>query len=212
MVPKKKFIGVNNFFRRVTYTCRQLGVSYTNWIRLRCSGYYITNKSDFHNRFYTCGGASKYKKFSQRWRKNILIFKFQSREKVNFKISCRKWNQAIIRERPLLGIKFSDRIRNKNVRKLPGVKDCRYVIKKIKFDYAGHIVRGEEGRLGKKILEWYPREGVRNQGRPLTRWEDELTQYARTLWGRDTRVRHRWKRMGRPILNSGRTGPFAENR
>ncbi len=75
-------------------------------------------------------------------------------------------------EHSLLGSKFSDRVRDTNVRKLSGVKDCRYVIKKLKFDYAGYTVRGGNDRSEKKILKWYRREDVKNQGRPFTKWED----------------------------------------
>ncbi len=57
----------------------------------------------------------------------------------------------IAMKRSLLGIKFSDRIRNTNVRKLFGVKDCRYVIKKLKFDLRVVIVRGGEDRWKKRF-------------------------------------------------------------
>ncbi len=63
----------------------------------------------------------------------------------------------IAMEHSLLRIKFSDRIRNTNVRKLSGVKYCRYAIKMLKFDYASHTVRGGEDRQKKKVLEWNPR-------------------------------------------------------
>ncbi len=62
----------------------------------------------------------------------------------------------IAMERSLLGIKFSDWIRDTNVRKLSGVKDCRYVIKKLKFDYAGYIVRGGEDRWEKRFCSGTP--------------------------------------------------------
>ncbi len=51
----------------------------------------------------------------------------------------------------LAGIKWRDKIRNTYIRELTGVKDCRYIIKKLKFDYAGHVARGEEGRWERKV-------------------------------------------------------------
>ncbi len=48
-------------------------------------------------------------------------------------------------ERSLASIKRRDKIRNTCIRELTGVKNCKYIIKKLKFDYTGHVARGEEG-------------------------------------------------------------------
>ncbi len=79
---------------------------------------------------------------------------------------------------------------------LSTVIGCRYIIKKLKFNYAGHVARGEEGRWERKVMEWYPSEGRRKPEKPATRWESEIIKHARILWGRDARVRNRCRRVG----------------
>ncbi len=45
-------------------------------------------------------------------------------------------------------------------------------------------------------MEWYSREGRRKPGKSATRWESEIIKHAGILWGRDARVRNRWRRVG----------------
>ncbi|CAH2217490.1 jg7765 [Pararge aegeria aegeria] len=44
--------------------------------------------------------------------------------------------------------------------------------RKLKWQWAGHIVRRKDGRWGPKVLEWQPRTGERCVGRPPMRWTD----------------------------------------
>lgn len=94
----------------------------------------------------------------------------------------------------MVGVKRKDRIRNTEIRGKTKARDCRYSIKKQKFDYAGHVVRKGDESWEKRVMEWYPREGKRSRGRPKTRWEDELIQNNGICWKRDALVRDRWKR------------------
>ncbi len=96
----------------------------------------------------------------------------------------------------MIGITMRDRWRNTDIRKKSRVRDCRYVAEKLKWSYAGHITRREEGRWEKKVLEWTPRKGKRRVGRPSTRWHDEIKSNNGIAWGRDARVRSRWKKFG----------------
>ncbi len=52
--------------------------------------------------------------------------------------------------------KKRDRVRNTTIRKETKLRDGRYIIKELKFDYAAHIVREKEDCWEKKILEWLP--------------------------------------------------------
>ena len=48
------------------------------------------------------------------------------------------------------------------------------VIKSRKLRWAGHVARMEEGRSAFKILTRTPK-GKRSLGRPVSRWEDNIT-------------------------------------
>ena len=50
-----------------------------------------------------------------------------------------------------------------------------------KWRFAGRLARIEDGRWSRKILDWQP-ESSRSRQRPLTRWSDQLTQYAGGNW------------------------------
>ena len=76
-------------------------------------------------------------------------------------------------ERSILKIKKKDRVRNALVRKNTNVKDVGFAIKKAKFKYAGHIMKGNEDRWEKKTTMWMPYEGKRGRGPPRVRWTEE---------------------------------------
>ena len=50
-----------------------------------------------------------------------------------------------------------------------------------KWRLAGRLVQQTDGRWSKAVLEWTPMFG-RNRGRPHSRWEDQLVQYAGGGW------------------------------
>ncbi len=47
----------------------------------------------------------------------------------------------IIVERALTGVKRREKVRNWEIQNFMGIKDCRMVIKKLNYDYAGHTCR-----------------------------------------------------------------------
>ncbi|CAH2267228.1 jg14699 [Pararge aegeria aegeria] len=53
------------------------------------------------------------------------------------------------------------------------VTDIAQRVEKLKWQWAGHIVRRRDGRWGPKVLEWQSRTGKRSVGRPPTRWADD---------------------------------------
>ncbi len=50
-----------------------------------------------------------------------------------------------------------------------------------KWRWAGHIVRMKGLRWTVRMLHWIPVGGERSRGRPATRWEDELKEFAKSL-------------------------------
>ncbi|KAL0860164.1 hypothetical protein ABMA27_010471 [Loxostege sticticalis] len=55
------------------------------------------------------------------------------------------------------------------IRRRTKVTDIARRIANLKWQWAGHIARRTDGRWGRKVLEWRPRAGRRNVGRPPTR-------------------------------------------
>ncbi|CAH2229492.1 jg20864 [Pararge aegeria aegeria] len=57
----------------------------------------------------------------------------------------------------MLGVSLRDRIRNVEIRRRTKVTDIAQRVAKLKWQWAGHIVRRKDGRWGPKVLEWQPR-------------------------------------------------------
>ena len=80
------------------------------------------------------------------------------------------------------------------IRNKTKVPDVTHKIKRLKWQWAGHIIRGQD-KWSKFVTEWYPREGKRRRGRPLKRWDDDIRQVAGVTWNRVAQERHEWKRL-----------------
>ncbi|CAH2219909.1 jg23542 [Pararge aegeria aegeria] len=59
-------------------------------------------------------------------------------------------------ERAMLGVSLCDQIRNVEIRRRTKVTDIAQRVAKLKWQWAGHIVRRKDGRWGPKVLEWQP--------------------------------------------------------
>ncbi|CAH2216181.1 jg23173 [Pararge aegeria aegeria] len=107
-------------------------------------------------------------------------------------------------ERAMLLVSLRDQIRNVEIRRRTRVTDIAQRVAKLKWQWAGHIVRRRGGRWGHKVLEWQPRTGKRNVGRPPTRWTDDIRR-AQVAAGSK---RHKTVEFGtsykRPLSSSGR--------
>ncbi|CAH2234703.1 jg4689 [Pararge aegeria aegeria] len=57
-------------------------------------------------------------------------------------------------ERAMLGVSLRDRIRNVEMRRRTRVTQVAQRVAKLKWHWAGHIVRRKDGRWGPKVLEW----------------------------------------------------------
>ncbi|XP_069362032.1 uncharacterized protein [Maniola hyperantus] len=63
---------------------------------------------------------------------------------------------------------------------------------KLKWQWAGHIVRKTDRRCGPKVLEWRPRTGRCSVGRPPTRWTDDIRRVAGRRWIQAAQDRGVW--------------------
>ena len=104
-------------------------------------------------------------------------------------------------ERSMLGINYKDRKTNKWVRSQTKLKDIISIIKKLKWQWAGHIYRRNDNRWTIRITEWTPRIGKREKGRPQRRWRDELDKYwEKVNWEKETQNRKSWKHHGETFI------------
>ncbi|CAH2085229.1 unnamed protein product [Euphydryas editha] len=107
-------------------------------------------------------------------------------------------------ERSMLKIRKSDKIRNKYVRKITKLENITYTIRKNKWRWTGHTLRGSE-KWSKTVMSWYPIYRKRNRGRQYKRWEDDIKAVAGTMWSRIARERTYWKKLEEAYANQGQT-------
>lgn len=118
---------------------------------------------------------------------------------------CQSWtlNQDILKklatcqyamERSMLNIKKSDRLKNLVIRNKTKTTDVTIKIKRLKWRWAGHVIRGHD-KWSKRVTRWYPREGKKKRGRPHKRWDDDIRQVAGVMWNRVAQERKEWKRL-----------------
>ena len=103
-------------------------------------------------------------------------------------------------ERIMLGITQLHHKRNTWIRHQTGVNDIIDVIKKGIHGWAGHIARFKDNRWKKIATEWTPREWTRRQGRPKTRWRDNLSRHLGPAWPIIARDRHLWRQFREGFL------------
>ncbi|GBP93136.1 hypothetical protein EVAR_46078_1 [Eumeta japonica] len=61
----------------------------------------------------------------------------------------------------------------------------------LKWSWTGHIMKINVQKWTKDIMAWYPRNGIKQKGRPTKTSEDDLPKLSRRL----TRDRHEWKKL-----------------
>ncbi len=96
-------------------------------------------------------------------------------------------------ERIMLGITLRDHKRNTWIRYQTGVNYIIDVIKKGTHGWAENIARFKDNRWTKIVTECTPREWTRRQGRPKTRWRDNLIRHLGPAWPRIARDRRLWR-------------------
>ncbi|CAH2261615.1 jg13672 [Pararge aegeria aegeria] len=92
-------------------------------------------------------------------------------------------------ERAMLGVSIRDQIRNVEIRTRT---DIAQRVAKLKWQWAGHIVRRKDGCWGPKMLEWQPRTGKRSSGRHPLRWTEDIKRVAGSHWIKATQNRGIW--------------------
>jgi hypothetical protein len=84
---------------------------------------------------------------------------------------------------------------NDEVHKLYGKLELVSEVKKRRLQYLGHVVRMEEKRVPKKILDQHP-EGRRKPGRLRKRWLDDVTKDLEVFglrgWRRQALDKEEW--------------------
>ena len=99
-------------------------------------------------------------------------------------------------ERAMLRISLRDRIRNEVIRRRSGVVDIGSRIARLKWQWAGHLMRCSDGRWSHKITQWRPRTTSRGLGRPKARWSDDIVTVIGKQWIRETACRAEWIELG----------------
>lgn len=97
-------------------------------------------------------------------------------------------------ERSMLNKKKLDKIRNTTIRKITKLENISYTVRKNKWRWTGHTMRGAE-KWSKIVTNWYPTYKKRNRGRQFKRWEDEIKSFAGPLWSRTTEDREQWRKL-----------------
>lgn len=103
-------------------------------------------------------------------------------------------------ERSMVGTTRRDRKTNVWLRQQTGVQDIVCKIKKLKWQWAGHIARTADDRWTKIVTEWIPLQGKRKQGRPSTRWEDDIRKFLGVTWMREANNRIKWCQQGEAFI------------
>jgi hypothetical protein len=114
---------------------------------------------------------------------------------LNKNMAQRLWVMQRAMERRMLGISIRDRIRNDEIRRRTKVKDVVEKYASLKWRWAGHVARRQDGRWTKRIILWRPRLNSRQRGRPPTRWTDDIISTAGHNWVVKAQDRKSWRDM-----------------
>lgn len=88
-------------------------------------------------------------------------------------------------ERSLLNYNIKDKKRAKDLRKITKLKEATFHTKRLKWRWAGHMVRDRNKKWSKTVTEWQIRDGSkRSRGRQRKRWDDDIVETAGALWAR----------------------------
>ena len=100
--------------------------------------------------------------------------------------------------RRILGVRWQDRVSNREVAERTGIGDINMDIKRRRWRYLGHVLRREEDSIVRRSVKWAP-PGKRRPGRPRGTWrrtvETEMkeTGYTWNTIGRTAQDRSQWR-------------------
>ena len=103
-------------------------------------------------------------------------------------------------ERAMLGISLRNRVRIEEIRRLTKVEDVMERIAKTKWQWSGHVTRGDEERWTNKLMQWKPRTSRWSAGRPQKRWVGDIKEVTGPLWQRKAQDRAQWKNLGETFV------------
>lgn len=95
-------------------------------------------------------------------------------------------------ERSILKIRKIEKICHTDIRQKTKVIDALSYSQKLKWRWAGHVARLRDKRWTKETTSWRGPTGKRRQGRPNTRWTDDITKIAGDHWTRVAEDRTNW--------------------
>jgi hypothetical protein len=95
----------------------------------------------------------------------------------------------------MLGIKLRDRVKSEDIRKRTKIIDALEQVARLKWKWAGHVARINDGRWSHQVIHWQYIDGTRRRGRPLQRWKDDVSAIAGNLWTRQAQDRNKWLEM-----------------
>ena len=99
-------------------------------------------------------------------------------------------------ERIMLNITWRDHKTAQSIREKTGVRDIIETIRKLKWQWAGHVARMTDNRWTSRLTTWIPRDRIRNSGRQNIRWRDDIGKF-RKYWLRDAHDREVWRILGK---------------
>ena len=102
-------------------------------------------------------------------------------------------------ERIMLNITWRDRKTAQWIREKTKVRDILETISKLKWNWAGHVARRTDNRWTTHIMFWTPQGHTRNQGRPRTRWRDDLDSFLK-YWHHVAQNVAQWRSMGKAYV------------
>lgn len=98
-------------------------------------------------------------------------------------------------ERKILHLKLKDRGSNNEIRSRTNIKDVVTTIRKLKWKWAGHLMRTNDDRWSKRLTEWTPWDMKRGRGRKHKRWRDDLDSFEKN-WRQLTSSKKDWSSKG----------------
>ncbi|KAE9414650.1 hypothetical protein Angca_008608, partial [Angiostrongylus cantonensis] len=79
-------------------------------------------------------------------------------------------------ERTMLGVsrltQVRDGIRSLDLRQRSKIKDAVLYAKQSRVEWAGHVMRMNDNRWTRAVIDWIPRDVKQTAGRPPTRWSE----------------------------------------
>ena len=102
-------------------------------------------------------------------------------------------------ERKIIGLTWQDMKTSKWIRSQTKCKDITKVIKRLKWEWAGHLARRQDNRWCTLSTLWTP-PYTRGRGRPAKRWSDELMPFAGNYWYNVVLDRGLWHVMGKAFV------------